>query len=291
MPAPTSIGRKASTLAWLRPNADDGGGESPRPWLTAMRTQQPVRGQRFRVGGGGGDDTRVVVNCSPLLEGNGSVRGCLVTLDDVTKLEQSHEQLLEVLADLAASKEQLELKNVELEQLASHDTLSGSLNRRAFFQSLERLFGDARRSGGDLVCILADIDKFKSINDNHGHAVGDEAIQVFARLLRESSPPGAVVGRYGGEEFCVALPSATLEHGLEVAEALRRRVAAESGVGARSGRMVPLTASFGVATVRAGARDEAELVEQADQAMYQAKQSGRNRVVGHGAPARERRRR
>ena len=272
------LGTKASELKWLIPAGADAGTDAT-PWLTAMTTRQPLRGQSFQVVREGAPSAKVVVNCSPVLDEKQGVRGCLVTVDDVTALEESHAQLLEVLADLATSKEQLELKNFELEDLASRDALSGCLNRRAFFADLKRLFRQAPRRGDELVCIMADIDHFKSINDRFGHAVGDEAIARFADILRGCVRKGDLVGRYGGEEFCVVACGVDLERALELAETMRQRVAAERGVGSAAGHRVGLSASFGVTSLRLGARSEAELVAQADRAMYIAKQTGRNRVI------------
>ncbi|MEO7335964.1 MAG: diguanylate cyclase, partial [Caldimonas sp.] len=274
----TLVGRKASELEWLAPANQDANADAT-PWLSAMKSRQAVRGQPFRIVRDGVIGAKVIVNCSPVLDERQGVRGCLVTVDDVTALEQSHEQLLEVLADLATSKEQLEISNAELEDLASRDVLSGCLNRRAFFVALERRFGEAAAQGEDLVCIMSDIDHFQSINDKYGHGVGDEAIRIFAGLLGSCVREDALVGRYGGEEFCVVVAGVGFERGLQIAETMRRRVEDESGVGASAGHEIALSASFGVTALRLGARNVAELVDQADQAMYVAKHSGRNRVI------------
>ena len=277
------LGKKASELSWLRPvQLQDG--SDPTPWITTMRSKQAARGQPFEVVRDGQPVSKVVVNCSPLLDEKGAIRGCLITLDDVTALERSHEQLLEVLADLAASKRQLEHKNTELEELASRDPLSACLNRRAFFDGFSRVFKHMNRMGGDLICIMADIDHFKSINDRYGHGVGDEAIRRFAEILRGSVRQEDLVGRYGGEEFCVVVAGMSMERAMELAEAMRVRVAAAQGVGASGGHQVNMSASFGVSMLRRGVQDEAELIDQADQAMYLAKQGGRNRVVAYTPP-------
>ena len=272
------LGKKASALAWLAPVHAETGADAT-PWLTTMRTRQPVHGQSFEVKREGSASAKVVVNCSPLLDEQRGVRGCLITVDDVTALERSHEQLLEVLADLATSKEQLEIKNTELEDLANLDPLSGCLNRRAFYAGLAQLIARTTKHGGELICIMADIDHFKSINDRYGHAVGDEAIQRFAGILRSCVRQGDLVGRYGGEEFCIVVTDLSLDRALMLAETMRSRLAAERGVGSAAGHQVVMSASFGVTTLASGARSEAELVDQADRAMYIAKQSGRNRIV------------
>ena len=126
---------------------------------------------------------------------------------------------------------------------------------------------------------MADIDHFKSINDRCGHAVGDEAIKRFAEILRACVREGDLVGRYGGEEFCIVVAGLDGQRAMQLAETMRQRLAAESGAGRTDGHPLTMSASFGVTTMFQGARNEAELVDQADQAMYMAKQSGRNRVV------------
>ena len=272
------LGKRASALTWLTPSGTDAGVDAT-PWMSSMRSRKPLQGQAFQVEQEGAPAVKVVLNCSPLLDEKGGVRGCLITLDDVTALERSHEQLLEVLTDLATSKTELEHKNAELETLANRDALSGCLNRRAFFVNLGRLFKSATAEHTELVCIMADIDHFKSINDRFGHAVGDEAIKAFAGILRASVRPVDLLGRYGGEEFCIVVTGMSLERAMQLADTMRQRLVVERSAGQSSGHDVRMSASFGVSSLRFGAKNEAGLVDQADQAMYVAKQTGRNRVV------------
>ncbi len=130
---------------------------------------------------------------------------------------------------------------------------------------------------------MADIDHFKRINDTWGHAVGDQAIKRFAALLRQHVRPGDLLGRYGGEEFCLVLFGATPERGRQLAETLRSSVADNCGQGLEPGEKLNMTASFGVAAMAAGLNDLAALIDLADRAMYVAKQGGRNRVVFYQA--------
>ena len=284
------IGRRAQMLHWLQ--AADAGAD-PAPWMDAMQRRLSLRGLAFVVRaaqdntaapggfGAGADEPRahVVLSCSPLSDEQGSLRGCMVSVGDVTALETSHRQLLDVLADLATSKNELELKNRELAQLASQDVLSGCLNRRAFFELGEGLIRRAERDGTPLVCVMADIDHFKKINDSWGHAVGDQAIQRFAVLLRQHVRPGDLLGRYGGEEFCLLLFGASLERGRSLAETLRHSVANNQGEGLEPGEKLAMSASFGVAVLTPEVNGLAALIDLADRAMYIAKRDGRNRVV------------
>ena len=291
------VGLRAQSLAWLQPadaNADR------TPWLTTVHQRQSARGLRFVVRdderrenceNGQGNEIRahVTLNCSPLLDEQGGLRGCLVSLGDVTELELSHQQLVEVLEDLAMSKQELVEKNEALELLANHDPLSGCLNRRAFFALGKALFERAAFDGLPLVCLMADIDHFKRINDTWGHGVGDQAIQRFAQLLRQQVRPGDLLGRYGGEEFCLVLPGADRERGRRLAEMLRKAVQDNNGQGLEPGAQLSMSASFGVAVIGPQVNDLAALIDLADRAMYAAKKSGRNRVVvfeaGQEAPA------
>jgi diguanylate cyclase (GGDEF)-like protein len=191
---------------------------------------------------------------------------------------------MEVLSDLATSKHQLESQNGELERLASRDSLSGCLNRRAFFERYERLFSNAKRTTSQLTCIMADIDKFKAINDNHGHAVGDQVIKEFARILQDEVRGSDLVARYGGEEFCIVLVGTDMGTAQRLADRIRMRVAQTCGL-ATTISEIKVTASFGVSSITLGAANPAAMVDQSDQALYIAKQRGRNRVESFSAMA------
>ncbi len=272
------VGLRAQSLQWLQPAEE---GTDATPWLSTVHQRQSARGLRFVVRPEAASETRahVTLNCSPLLDEQGGLRGCLVSLGDVTELELSHQQLVEVLADLAVSKQELVEKNEALELLANHDPLSGCLNRRAFFALGQALFERAAFDSSPLVCVMADIDHFKRINDTWGHRVGDQAIQRIAALLRQQVRPGDLLGRYGGEEFCLVLPGADGERGRRLAELLRKAVADNQGQGLEPGAELQMSASFGVAVIDSTVASLAALIDRADRAMYAAKKSGRNRVV------------
>ena len=278
------VGQNTDRLAWLVPAGDTPGADRA-PWMEAMQQRRVRRGLEFQVREGDAVNAHVVLSCSPLLDERGCLRGCLVSVGDVTALERSHSQLLQVLADLATSKQQLEVKNGELAELANIDPLSGCLNRRSFFELGDTLLAQTHAQKRPLVCVMADIDHFKKVNDDWGHAVGDQAIRRFAELLRRHVRGSDLLGRYGGEEFCVVLAGADAERGRQLAETLRASVAANNGAGLDPGTALPISASFGVAVTTTGSETLAQLIDLADQAMYQAKQGGRNRVVVLGQPA------
>ena len=151
-------------------------------------------------------------------------RGVLATFDDVTDVEKRNTDLQRTLKQLEQSKEAINRQNKELRFLATRDSLTGCLNRRAFFERCEAQFERARKSGKPLCCIMADIDHFKAINDEHGHAIGDRVIEMVADILKAEVRDQDVVCRYGGEEFCVFLPGLVLDKATAVAERLRRTI-------------------------------------------------------------------
>jgi diguanylate cyclase (GGDEF)-like protein len=217
------------------------------------------------------------VNASPISSAKGKIRGALITFNDVTEIEEKNEELRRTLGKLKYSQREIKRQNQELHVLATRDPLTDVLNRRSFFQGFETLFAEAREENEELACIMVDIDHFKSVNDRFGHAVGDKVIKLLAKVLTEISRPNDLVGRFGGEEFCVALPGANSNACAAVAE--RMRLAIQEGHGAKFANAMRITSSFGVSDVSNGAATVAELVDQADKSLYVAKESGRNRVV------------
>ena len=158
---------------------------------------------------------------------------------------------------------------------ARSDSLTGIANRGAFLDSAERALRRCQADGRSFSLIMFDLDRFKWINDSFGHDVGDEVLRAFADTTRGVLRPHDLFGRYGGEEFCVVLPGATIEAAYVIAERVRHKFA-EAGV-AVAGRMVSATASAGVATAASSTTLEA-IMRAADHGMYRAKSLGRNRV-------------
>ena len=136
----------------------------------------------------------------------------------------------------------------------------------------------AGRYGEPLSLIMVDVDHFKKVNDTHGHVTGDKVLKGVAEILKKKVRGGSAY-RYGGEEMAVLLPKAELEGAVQVAERLRAAIEAHKIAG------VKVTASFGVAQFEPGLADPPALVEKADQALYKAKEGGRNRVVAAPKPA------
>jgi diguanylate cyclase (GGDEF)-like protein len=165
----------------------------------------------------------------------------------------------------------------ELERLATTDGMTGIYNRRHFLTLADREWARACRYGRPISFLMIDIDYFKSINDNFGHQIGDEMIVHLANLARDCKREYDVLARIGGEEFALLLPETDLPQAQVVAERLRSEVAANSLVVAS--RSIPATISIGVATSLEAMNNISELMKAADQALYDAKRAGRNRVI------------
>jgi diguanylate cyclase (GGDEF)-like protein len=175
---------------------------------------------------------------------------------------------------LTLSKAQLFMK---MEMHSREDGLTGTLRRQAFMDRLTEEFKRASLFHTEFSLLMVDIDFFKHVNDSYGHAAGDAVLSRMGHLLKESFYETDVVGRYGGEEFIVLLPRAELEGVMRKAEALRRRLESET---IQFGfEKIKITISIGVAHYPSSGRTAEELIGRADKALYQAKETGRNRVI------------
>lgn len=166
------------------------------------------------------------------------------------------------------------------QRLATHDPLTGLVNRRALLQVLARDVAQAARARTAYALVLLDIDHFKAVNDTHGHLAGDQVLRHVAQVLGTRLRRQDLLGRYGGEEFLVLLPGADLAGALQLAEALRQAV--QAAPCPHAGRSIGVTVSLGVCAARPhGPGCDEALIESADQALYAAKAAGRN-CVRHG---------
>ena len=167
--------------------------------------------------------------------------------------------------------------NHSLRRAAELDVLTGILNRSAIDAVLVHHFAEAERNGQPVSILFVDMDHFKSVNDNHGHACGDHCLQELAALLQGVLGPDDALGRYGGEEFMLVLPGQGLETARQVAERLRAKV--EQASVQWQGNPIALTVSIGVAERRLHEHGPADALDRADRALYAAKHGGRNRVL------------
>lgn len=188
------------------------------------------------------------------------------------KLGETIESALEQWRRMQQSKADQE----ELERLANIDSLTGLQNRRAILRRLEEQIKYAKRYREEFSLVMLDIDHFKQVNDRYGHLVGDDVLERLGWIVRENIRGTDSAGRYGGEEFIVILARCPLSAAVNVAERIRQSVEAARMEDSR-GRAFGITVSQGLAAYREG--DGAQsLIARADEAMYRAKENGRNRV-------------
>jgi len=174
----------------------------------------------------------------------------------------------------------------QLRELATRDTLSGLLNRGAFLERSTALFDHCRRHGQPCAVLMIDIDHFKRINDRHGHQVGDAAIRACAEAIGEALRDADLLGRLGGEEFAALLPHATADSAMVVAERIRAAMA-QMGLASPEGQPLAFTISIGVAEMAPRHAGIEPLLVDADQALYRAKATGRNKVLAYEAAIRQ----
>ena len=180
--------------------------------------------------------------------------------------------------ELEERERQLLEANERLRHMSRTDGLTGLDNRRYIEQQLDMMFAHARRLNEPLACVMCDLDRFKSVNDDHGHHAGDAVLRQFAAILKKEAREIDRVGRYGGEEFVLLLPGTVLDAAVTFAERVRKEIEGHTFV--FDGGTVQRTASFGVAGwPHPRISDCDRVVRAADDALYVAKETGRNRVV------------
>ena len=182
--------------------------------------------------------------------------------------------------DLSNREKQLEEMNQRLLRIAQTDALTEIANRRSLEEKLDEMWAHSQRLHEPLSIVMCDIDKFKSVNDTYGHQVGDIVLKGFAQMLKDTAREIDRVGRYGGEEFLLLLPGTPLDSAVTFAERLRE-IAKEHTFSFEGGAL-SRTISCGVAAwPHPDIRDQDALLKAADDALYVAKESGRDKVVRH----------
>jgi diguanylate cyclase (GGDEF)-like protein len=188
------------------------------------------------------------------------------------------EVFLYLVGQAAASVENVALHELVSEQAVTDD-LTGLANNRAFRELMEKEAARAKRFDHDLSLLILDIDDFKRVNDTYGHPQGDAVLKAVGRILADVSRGIDEPARYGGEEFIVALPETSVEGATELGERIRERIEAEAVPLLDGEGEISVTASIGVATLPGSAANARELISKADAALYEAKRSGKNRIV------------
>ncbi len=202
--------------------------------------------------------------------------GTLCAID--TKPRVFDQRSVDILCDLAAAA----MSELETHKLVSTDGLTSALSRHSFRSEAERAVALALRHGHALSCIAFDIDHFKNVNDTLGHAIGDLVLKRAVQACRDRLRHSDILGRTGGEEFAIVLPHTTVAAALKVAEEIRGTLAALRF--AEEAAALDVSASFGVAGLDRLVRDLDELLRRADNALYAAKNGGRNRCAAWEAP-------
>lgn len=275
MPETSLMGARASDLKWKNISAQKSG--TKLPWKKVLNSGKSTIGAQLLFEKSKDDVIKFAVNASPISGDKDKTQGVLITLDDISLLEQHNKDLKHAVTRLHKSQFQIKQQNKELAYLATRDSLTGCLNRRSFSEQFALFFKQARELNSDLSCIMVDIDHFKLVNDNYGHATGDEVIQLLAEILKSSTRKDDLVARYGGEEFCMVLPGMTTDVAISIAERIRLRVKNESARNFENGPRI--TVSLGVSSIHDNPKTSADLNDMADKALYIAKESGRNQVV------------
>lgn len=269
----SAAGMNISLLPWLLlPDTT----ERRLPWQIALtQAGTPVIGFQMAIERSPGNVRYLSVNSTCIADGRGITRGVIVTFDDVTVLHERNDQLNRSMGQLRESQWKISQQNEQLTILASVDSLTNCLNRRAFFSEVTTRLSSARSPLTPMSVLMVDADHFKSINDRFGHAVGDRVLVALGAQFKLLCTQSDVVGRYGGEEFCIATFGRSIREANRLGEQIRAS-AAMAKDWLPNGESV--TVSIGIATQMSGDSID-DVMRRADLALYTAKESGRNRVV------------
>lgn len=206
---------------------------------------------------------------------NGEVQGVLIVSVESVETDTVW---LNILAEQAGTAIENARLFDKIQRLATTDELTGMNNRRHFFNLVDKEFKRFLRYAHPVTVFMCDIDKFKNVNDTCGHAAGDQVLAQVAKIIKGNMRETDIVGRYGGEEFVAMLPHTSLEEAAGVAEKVRTQVEM-SEVSIETHEPLKVTISIGVVPFMSGIKDVSMFFDRADQALYHAKMSGRNRVV------------
>jgi len=216
--------------------------------------------------------------CLPISAG-GSTFGLLHLSNVSIPLDSRSESILPMLIERAGFAIYSMRLRETLEFKSTRDSLTELYNRRYLDESLELEVSRCQRNHSDLSVIMFDLDRFKRLNDTYGHEAGDDALRVFSSLLRAGLRAGDIACRYGGEEFFLILPGTGLSQAAEIAERIRSNLQDNPADKELPPFLADLTVSAGVASMPQHGASADALLDKVDQALYQAKKSGRNKIV------------
>lgn len=244
----------------------------------AKAVSNPDMQQAARIEGKRGQtlDLRV----SPLYDRGNTFNGRLVILRDISERIRAESALRQVNVRLRAKIAEIEELQQQLREQAIRDPLTGVFNRRYLEESLGRELERVKRAGEPLSVAMLDIDHFKQFNDAYGHAAGDRGLQSLAAILQANTRAGDIVCRYGGEEFAVVLPGASIDVARDRMEFCRQSFERQALV--YDGLELKSTLSAGIASFPVDGDEANLLLDRADKALYHAKQKGRNLVSSFG---------
>ncbi len=256
----TLVGKKLEDFDWQLTDAETLPGFA---WDQCLETKKAIVGQLVALKTRAGV-SRFSVNASPILSNKGACRGALISFDNVTEIETQRDALEKTV-------QTVERQNEQLTFLASYDPMTKCFNRREFFNIFDKTWEQSTPE--DLSLLMLDVDHFKGINDSHGHSFGDQVLIHVAEKIRDAVGDLGTVCRYGGEEFIVLIGDLELEQALAVGHKIREAIESSPVDD------TVVTISVGFSNRQFKAMDQQHLLDQADQALYAAKRSGRNRVV------------
>ena len=212
----------------------------------------------------------------PLVKDGTTLGAIVLEAAEVKAISQEEARNITVLGAVVTASLELVWQFAEVDKRARTDQLTGLWNRHHFGEQLQRTLNEADRYGTQVSLVLVDIDHFKRVNDTWGHEAGDAVLRQVSRILQDGVRSVDICVRYGGEEIALLLAQTDSEHAVEVAERLRGRIAAQPL--RHGGAVIPVTASFGVATYPETVKVRDQLFPASDKALYIAKHEGRNRV-------------
>lgn len=240
-----------------------------------------------KISASSGDFHDLIERCTTQLGNASRLEDIAPVLQDVMRATRAmaldsrvaHDELQELRQRAEEKRAEIAKLQAELDRAsaqARHDPLTGTLNRKGLDEVMEREIARAKRSGLPLCVALLDVDDFKALNDRLGHASGDAALIHLAEVTRTVTRPQDMLARYGGEEFVIVLPDTTVSHGIDVLTRLQRELTARFFL--QNNEKVLITFSAGVAQIGPN-ETSTEALRRADQAMYLAKRTGKNRVI------------